>query len=76
MLFRSFYAHLYYAQAVYLSGDARLWDSYFPKIRNALLRRQREDGSWMGDGVGYPYGTALALTILQLPYNRLPIMQR
>ena len=71
-----FYAHLYYAQAVYLSGDAQLWDGYYPKIRDALLHKQREDGSWMGDGVGYPYGTALAITILQLPYNRLPIMQR
>lgn len=71
-----FYAHLYYAQAVYLSGDEALWNAYYPMIRDRLLREQSADGSWMGDGVGYPYGTALAVIILQLPYNRLPIMQR
>ncbi len=71
-----FYAHLYYAQALYLAGDAAAWDEYFPKIRDKLLSKQNEDGSWLGDGVGKPYGTALALIILQLPYNRIPIMQR
>ena len=71
-----YYAHLYYAQANYLSGDQKVWDEYFPWIRDFLLRSQNDDGSWMGDSVGKPYGTALALIILQMPYNRLPIMQR
>jgi hypothetical protein len=30
----------------------------------------------MGDGVGQTYGTALALTILQLPYALVPIYQK
>ncbi len=70
-----FYAHLYYAQALYVSNDS-YWDEYFPGRRDYLLARQRPDGSWIGDGVGDIYGTAVALTVLQLPYNQLPIMQR
>lgn len=69
-----FYAHFYYAQALYLSRTP-YWDEYFPKRRDLLLATQRTDGSWQGDGVGDVYGTALALVILQLPYNQLPIMQ-
>ena len=69
-----FYAHLYYAQALYTSRDP-YWDEYFPKRRDFLLKNQQADGSWWGDGVGDVYGTAIALIILQLPYNQLPIMQ-
>ncbi|MCB9850436.1 MAG: terpene cyclase/mutase family protein [Phycisphaerales bacterium] len=71
-----FYAHLYYSQAIYLSDDAASWDKYYPEIRDKFLKTQKEDGSWQGDSVGLPYGTALATIILQIPYNRLPIMQR
>jgi hypothetical protein len=70
-----FYAHLYFAQALYLSGDDD-WNGYFPKLRDRLIRLQNTDGSWRGDYVGNVYGTAVALIILQLPYNQLPIMQR
>lgn len=72
-----FYAHLYYAQALYIGRDA-LWDEYFAKRRDFFLSpgRQQADGSWLGDGVGDIYGTAIALIVLQLPYNYLPIMQR
>ena len=70
-----FYAHLYLAQVMYLAGD-REWDDYFPRMRDYLLSTQNEDGSWEGDGVGRVYGTSIALIILQLPYNNLPIMQR
>jgi len=70
-----FYAHLYYAQVMYLSSE-KDWDWYFPKMRDYLLSTQDADGSWMGDSVGKVYGTSIALIILQLPYNNLPIMQR
>ncbi len=70
-----FYAHLYMAQAMYLSGSDD-FDIYFPKIRDTLLRTQHPDGSWDGDGVGRVYGTAIATIILQLPYSYLPIVQR
>lgn len=70
-----FYAHLYYAQVMYLAGDEN-WAMYFPQVRDHLIAAQQEDGSWQGDYVGRVYGTAVALIILQLPYNQLPIMQR
>lgn len=70
-----YYAHLYMAQIMWLSGDAN-WQGYFPPMRDQLLSLQNDDGSWMGDGVGKTYGTAIALLILQLPYDCLPIMQR
>jgi hypothetical protein len=70
-----FYAHLYLAQALYLGGDPS-WGAYFAKRRDYFLAMQRTDGSWFGDGVGDVYGTAIALIVLQLPYNQLPIMQR
>ena len=70
-----YYAHLYLAQAMYLAGSNE-WDDYFPRMRDYLLSQQNDDGSWDGDNVGRVYGTAVALIILQLPYNNLPIMQR
>ncbi|MBI4718625.1 MAG: terpene cyclase/mutase family protein [Planctomycetes bacterium] len=70
-----YYTHLYYAQALYVGRDPR-WDEYFAKRRDYLLREQQPDGAWWGDGVGDAYGTAIALIILQLPFNQLPIMQR
>ncbi len=71
-----YYAQLYMAQALYVSSD-EYWPEYFAARRDWLVvgGRQRADGSWLGDGVGDVYGTALALVILQLPYNQLPIMQ-
>ena len=70
-----YYAHLYFSQAMYLAGESD-WDDYFPRMRDYLLSQQNDDGSWLGDNVGKVYGTAVALVILQLPYNNLPIMQR
>jgi hypothetical protein len=70
-----FYAHLYLAQVMYLAGQQE-WNDYYPKISAHLIATQNDDGSWDGDGVGRVYGTAVALIILQLPYNTLPIMQR
>ena len=70
-----YYAQLYLAQALYQKGDKR-WDTYYAKMSKWLNRAQRKDGSWMGDGVGQTYGTAIALTILQLPYALVPIYQR
>ncbi len=70
-----YYAHVYWAQSLFISTD-KDWDNYYAKRRQYLLAQQQPDGSWFGDGVGDVYGTALALIILQLPYNQLPIMQR
>jgi hypothetical protein len=70
-----YYAHLYLSQACYQKGGED-WDRYYPKMAQWLLRQQTNTGSWMGDGVGTTYGTAVALTILQLPYALVPIYQR
>jgi squalene cyclase len=70
-----FYAQLYLAQALYQRGG-KDWDEHYAKVAQWLRRAQRSDGSWQGDHVGTTYGTALALTILQLPYAHLPIYQR
>lgn len=70
-----FYTHLYWSQALYQHGG-KDWTDYFKKQSDWLLKQQKKDGSWEGDGVGTVYGTAIALTILQLPYALAPIYQR
>jgi len=70
-----FYAHLYLSQVMYFRGG-RAWEDYFSGIRDWLLDAQNDDGSWSGDYVGTTYGTAIALLVLQLPYNNLPVLQR
>lgn len=70
-----FYAHLYLAQALYQQGGDR-WADYYTSLAARLMREQQGDGSWEGDGVGSTYGTAVALTILQLPWALVPIYQR
>lgn len=70
-----FYAHFYFAQALHLADDP-FWKEYFPKRRDYLLAIQLPNGAWWGDSVGEVYGTAIALVVLQLPYNQLPIMQQ
>lgn len=73
-----FYAHLYLAQANWQAGgtNPKAWDDYYPKIRDVLCQRQQGDGSWDGDGVGRVYGTAIATTILAIPYEHVPIYAR
>ena len=71
----AFYSMLYVAQALWVSGDKN-WKMFFPKIRDGLIAKQDGGGAWNGDSSGKTYGTAIALIILQLPYQYLPIMQR
>jgi hypothetical protein len=70
-----YYSHLYLAQALFQRGG-KDWDDYWRRMSAWLLSQQGADGSWQGDGVGTTYGTAIALTILQLPYSLVPIYQR
>jgi len=70
-----YYAHLYWAQALYQRGG-KDWDDYYQKMAAWLLKQQAKDGSWKGGSVGNVYGTSIALTILQLPYALVPIYQR
>jgi squalene cyclase len=70
-----YYTHLYWSQALFQRGGSD-WADYYTKKSAWLLRQQRKDGGWEGDGVGTVYGTAIALTILLLPYSYAPIYQR
>jgi squalene cyclase len=70
-----YYTHLYWSQALYQRGGPD-WTDYYAKKSAWILRQQKKDGSWDGDSVGSVYGTAIALTILQLPYAYAPIYQR
>jgi squalene-hopene cyclase-like protein/prenyltransferase/squalene oxidase-like repeat protein len=70
-----FYGHYYAAQAMWRAGGEH-WDQWYPAIRDTLLRDQLPDGAWTDSTVCIEYGTAMALIILQLPNNYLPIFQR
>jgi len=70
-----FYGHYYAAQAMWIQGG-EAWTEWYPAIRDELLRRQSPSGSWPDVGVCSEYGTAMALIILQIPNNFLPIFQR
>ena len=45
-------------------------------MRDDLLNRQQAEGYWKDDGVCKEYGTAMALIVLQIPNDFLPIFQR
>ena len=52
------------------------WAEWYPAIRDELLSRQSAAGYWPDNGVCNEYGTAMALIILQIPNDYLPIFQR
>lgn len=70
-----YYAHLYWAQALWVASDP-YWKEYWPARRDHMLTEQKPDGSWIGDHVGDIYDTAVALIILQLPFQQVPLMQK
>jgi hypothetical protein len=69
-----FYGQYYAAQAFWIRGGED-WNAWYPSMRDELLNRQTPGGFW-SDGVGSEYGTAMALIVLQMPNNVLPIFQR
>jgi hypothetical protein len=69
-----FYGQYYAVQAMWHAGGTR-WEAWYPAIRDALIEAQRPDGSWQ-DTVSPEYATAMALIILQIPNNMIPIFQR
>lgn len=70
-----FYGQYYAVQAMHMAGGEH-WDLWWPAIRSELLAVQTNDGSWDDRSVGKPYGTAMALIILQMPKRYLPIFQK
>ncbi len=69
-----FYGHYYAVQAMYQAGGVH-WERWWPAIRDELLAKQSPEGYWRGQA-GTEYGTAMALIILQVPKQTLPILQR
>ena len=69
-----FYGHYYAVQAMWHAGGD-YWKEWYPAIRDQLLARQREDGTW-DSTVSPEYGAAMASLVLQMPNNYLPIFQR
>ncbi|MFO7901237.1 MAG: prenyltransferase/squalene oxidase repeat-containing protein [Planctomycetota bacterium] len=68
-----FYGHYYAVQAMWHAGG-EYWRQWYPAIRDILLARQKQDGSWF-DQICPEYGTAMACLVLQMPNNYLPILQ-
>ncbi|MDP6113629.1 MAG: terpene cyclase/mutase family protein [Planctomycetota bacterium] len=71
----SFYTHLYYSQASFFEGG-KTWDNYIAKVGDGMASSQGPDGRWSQNYVGDVFSTAVALIILQLENNTLPIFQK
>ncbi len=75
-----YYGQYYAAQAMWTAASRRprFWNEWFPAIRDDLLKRvhNRSDGSWNDYMTCNHYATAMALIILQIPNNYLPILQK
>ena len=73
-----FYGHYYAVQAMWIRGGD-YWRSWYPAIRDDLLKEgsyRQADGSWSDRRFDTHYCTAMALIILEVPNNYLPILQR
>jgi hypothetical protein len=74
-----YYGHYYAVQAMWQAGGQH-WRLWYPAVRDELTQWpgeycQRKDGSWMSP-YSPEYATAMALIVLQMPDNCLPIFQR
>ncbi|MCW8131626.1 MAG: terpene cyclase/mutase family protein [Planctomycetota bacterium] len=71
------YTTFYAAQALHQIGGED-WAKYFHARRQRYLREQRPDGSWTITGWGSSpvMDTAMAVVVLALPYQYLPIYQK
>ena len=70
-----FYGHYYAVQAMWQAGGDQ-FAPWYAAIRDELISRQRDDGSWQAAQEGNDCATAMACIILEIPNNYLPIFQR
>lgn len=69
-----YYGH-YYAALAMRGAGGDYWSKWFPAIRDDLLSRA-DAGVWSDRSTNKPaYATAMSLIILQLPNNKMPILQ-
>jgi hypothetical protein len=59
---------------MFITGG-RDWDQYYSRLREDLVRLQRDDGS-VDSNVGPALSTAVTALLLSVPNNYLPIFQR
>jgi hypothetical protein len=72
-----YYYGQYYAGLAMWTAGGDHWPTWFPAIRDELLARSRQgNGRWLDMQFGEAYATAMALIVLQLPNNYLPILQK
>jgi hypothetical protein len=75
-----YYGQYYAAQAFWTAALRKpsYWNDWFPAIRDELMWRvrNRADGSWTDGLTCNHYATAMALIILQIPNNYLPILTK
>jgi hypothetical protein len=73
------YGHYYAAHAIHQVGG-KDWKDWYAKIGKELLANQSPDGSWSGgwhrESVGPVFQTSIAVIILSVPADYLPIFQR
>ncbi len=67
-----FYSQYYAIQAMWHAGG-EYWNTWYPAIRDQLVKAQNGDGSWASSEAGPPFGTGVAGIILQMPLNYLPV---
>ena len=76
---RYHYGAVLCTQGMYQLGG-KYWEQFFPKLVNAFLANQQDDGSWLTGGLDQPYGgcytTSLSILSLSVPDQLLPIFQR
>lgn len=72
------YGHYYAAHAFHQVGG-RAWSDYYGRLKGKLLADQKSNGRWeerQEGNVGPAYQTAIAVIILSVPTDYLPIFQR
>ena len=76
---RYHYGAVLCTQGMYQLGG-KYWEQFFPKLVDAFLANQMDDGSWLTGGLDKPYGgcytTSLSILSLSVPNQLLPIFQR
>jgi hypothetical protein len=73
-----YYGQYYAAQALWTAAlrQPRYWNEWFPALRDELMTRRQRNDAWIDPMTCNHYATAMALIILQIPNNYLPILQK
>jgi squalene cyclase len=75
------YGHYYAAHAMHTAGG-KDWEKWYGQLVKTLLPAQSQDGSWVNGKIQDPnspgpvFSTSIAVVVLSVPANYLPIFQR